>query len=75
MTANGTTHTTEEAIVSVCDLDMFVPVQLLKETPAVLSLGNLREANGRQSGGVLKGGPLPSGGGPARVPNLRRVSL
>ena len=29
MTANGTTHTTEEATVSVCDLYMFVHVQLL----------------------------------------------
>ena len=27
MTANGTTHTTEEATVYVCDLDMFVQVQ------------------------------------------------
>ena len=41
MTANGTTHTTEKATVCVCDLGMFVQVQLLKESPAVLSLGKL----------------------------------
>ena len=39
MTANGTTHTTEEATVCICDLDMFVQVQLLKASPAALSLG------------------------------------
>ena len=30
-TAISTTHTTEEATVHVCDLDMFVQVQLMKE--------------------------------------------
>ena len=43
--ANGTTHTTEEATVCVCDLDMFVHIQLLKESPAVLPLGKLCEEN------------------------------
>ena len=38
MTANGITHTTEEATVCVCDLDKFVQVQLLKESPELLSL-------------------------------------
>ena len=37
-TAIGTTHTTEGATVCVCALDMFVDAQLLKESPAVLSL-------------------------------------
>ena len=45
VTANGTTHTREEATVSVCALDMSVKVQLLKESPAVLSLGKLCEEN------------------------------
>ena len=40
MTANGTTHTTEEATEYVSDLDMFVQVQFLKDSPTVLSLGN-----------------------------------
>ena len=31
MTANGTSHTTEEATTCVSDLDMFGEVQLLKE--------------------------------------------
>ena len=41
MTANGTTHTTEEATVHVCDLDVFVQVRLLTTSPAVLSMGKL----------------------------------
>ena len=45
MTAIGTTHTTEEATVYVCDLDMFVQVQFLRESPAILSLGKLCEEN------------------------------
>ena len=43
LTANGTTHATEEARVYVHDLDMFGQVQSLKETPAVLSLRKLCE--------------------------------
>ena len=43
MTANGTTHTTEEVTVFVYDLDMSVQVQLLKESPTVLSLGKVCE--------------------------------
>ena len=46
MTANETTHTIEEATVYVWDLDMFAQVQLLKESPAVLSLRNLCEEYG-----------------------------
>ena len=40
MTAHGTTHTKEEATVDVCNLNMFVQVPSLRESPAVLSLGN-----------------------------------
>ena len=43
MSANGTTYTAEEATVFVCDLDMLVQTQLLKESPVVLSLGKLCE--------------------------------
>ena len=46
MTANGTTETTEEATVYVYDVGMFVEVELLKESPAVLFLGKLCERNG-----------------------------
>ena len=35
ITANGSLDTTEEATVYVRDLDMFVAVQLLENTPAV----------------------------------------
>ena len=40
MTANGEVLTREEATVYVKQLDLFVTVLLLQETPAVLSLGN-----------------------------------
>ena len=36
----------QEAVVCVKDLDMFVTVQLLEDTAAVLSLGKLCEQNG-----------------------------
>ena len=43
LTANGEVHTHEEAQVFVHDLGLFVTVQLLEETPAVLSFGKLCE--------------------------------
>ena len=46
LTANGEEHTHEEAQVFVHDLNLFVTVQLLEETPAFLSLGKLCEDHG-----------------------------
>ena len=46
LTANGEVRTHEEAQVFVHDQNLFVAVQLLEETPAVLSLCNLREDHG-----------------------------
>ena len=46
MTANGEVQTREEATVYVRELDLFVTVLLLEETPAVLSLGKLCEDRG-----------------------------
>ena len=46
LTFNGEVHTHEEAQVSVHDLTLFVTVQLLVETPAVLSPGKLCEDHG-----------------------------
>ena len=46
MTANGEVRTREEATVYVRELDLFVTVMLLEETPAVLSLGKLCEDHG-----------------------------
>ena len=46
VTANGEVQTNEEARVYVLDLDIFVTVQLLDDTPAVLSLGKLCEEHG-----------------------------
>ena len=44
MTSNDTTHTNEKG--TVCALNMFVQVQFFRESPAVLSLGELCEENG-----------------------------
>ena len=44
--ANGEVQTNEEAQVYVHDLDLFVAVQLLEETPAVLSFGQLCSEHG-----------------------------
>ena len=46
MTANGEVQTREEATAYVKELDLFVTVMLLEETPAVLSLGKLCEDHG-----------------------------
>ena len=45
-TAHGEMQTNEEAIVYVKELDFFWTVKLFEDTPAVLSLGMLREDNG-----------------------------
>ena len=46
MTANGEVQTGEEATENVKELDLFVTVMRLEETPAVLSLGKLCEDHG-----------------------------
>ena len=47
MTDNGEVQTREEATtVNVKELDLFVTVMLLDETPTVLSLGKLCEDHG-----------------------------
>ena len=46
MTANGEVQTREEATVYVKQLDLFVKIMLLEETPAVLSLVKLCEDQG-----------------------------
>ena len=46
MTANGEVQTREEDTVYVKELDLFVTVMLVEETPAVLSLGTLCEDHG-----------------------------
>ena len=47
MTANGEVQTREEGTVYVKELDLFVTVVLLEETPAVLSLWKLCEDHGK----------------------------
>ena len=44
--ANGEVQTNEEATESVHDLELFVTVQILEDTPAALSLGKLCEDHG-----------------------------
>ena len=46
ITANGQVQTHEEAIVYVKELDFFLTVKVLENTPAVLSLGKLYDENG-----------------------------
>ena len=44
--ANGEVQTHEEAIVYVKDLEKFLTMKVLENTPAVLSLGKLCDENG-----------------------------
>ena len=46
ITANGEVHTHEEATVYVKELDIFLTMKVLENTPAVLSLGKLCDENG-----------------------------
>ena len=46
ITANGEVQTHEEAIVYVKELDIFLTMNVLDNTPAVLSLGKLCDENG-----------------------------
>ena len=46
VTANGEVQTHEEAQVYVHDHGLFVTAQILEDTPAVLSLGELFEEHG-----------------------------
>ena len=46
ITANGEVQTNEDAAVYVSELDMFLTMKLLEDTPAVLSLGKLCDEHG-----------------------------
>ena len=46
MTANGEVQTHEEATVYVKELDIFLTVKVLDNTPAVSSFGKLCDENG-----------------------------
>ena len=46
ITANGEVQTHEESTVYVKELDIFLTMKVLENTPAVLSLGKLRDENG-----------------------------
>ena len=46
ITANGEVQTQEEATVYVKELDIFLSMKVIENTPAVLSLGKLRDENG-----------------------------
>ena len=46
ITANGEVQAHEEAIVYVKELDLFLTMKVLENTPAVLSLGKLCDENG-----------------------------
>ena len=46
ITSNGEVQTHEEAIVYVKELDIFLTMKVLDNTPAVLSFGKLCDENG-----------------------------
>ena len=46
LTANGVVQTHEEATVYVKELEIFLTMKVLENTPAVLSLGKLCDENG-----------------------------
>ena len=46
ITANGAVQTHEEATVYVKELDIFLTMKVLENTPAVLSLGKLCDEHG-----------------------------
>ena len=46
ITANGEVQTHEEATVYVKELDIFLTMKVLEDTPAVLSLGKLCDEHG-----------------------------
>ena len=46
ITANGEVQTHEEALVYVKEMDIFLTMKVLENTPAVLSLGKLCDENG-----------------------------
>ena len=46
ITVNGEVQTQEEVIVYVKELDIFLPMKALEDTPAVLSLGKLCDEHG-----------------------------
>ena len=46
MTANGEVQTPEEATIYVKELDIFLTMKVLEDTPAVLSLGKLCDEHG-----------------------------
>ena len=54
ITANGEVQTHEKAIVYVKELDIFLTMKVLENTPAVLSLGKLCDENGYSYGSMVK---------------------
>ena len=52
ITAKGEVQTHEGAIVYVKELDTFLTMKVLENTPAVLSLGKLRDENGYSYEGI-----------------------
>ena len=55
ITVNGDVQTNEEATVYVKELDLFLTVKLLEDTPAVLSLGCERGVVGQSARLLIRG--------------------
>ena len=71
VTANGEVQTNEEAQAYVHDLDLFVTVQILDDTLAVLSLGKLCEEHCYSYEWACGQNPHPA---PVRVPHCSRTN-
>ena len=72
-TANGTTRTTAQATVYVKDVHMFVTVQLLKDSAAVLDLGNSAKNMGNLLNGEKANHNSASGGRVRRTTSSDRL--
>ena len=71
VTANGEVQTKEEAQVYVHDIDLFVTVQIVVDTPAVLSFCKLCEEHGYSNEWACGQNPHPA---PVRVPHCSRTN-
>ena len=74
ITANGEVQTHEEAIVYFKELDSFLTMKVLENTPAVLSLGKLCDENGYSYEWINGQKPNLIQNG-IRIPATRRTSF
>ena len=75
ITANGEVQTQEEAIVYVKELDIFLTMKVLENTPAVLSFGKLWKTGISTDGSMVKNHiSLKTGFGQFAIPRTSFLS-